>query len=112
MNYIDKLATSIGNHCGMSMGTQRERQLLRLYAVVALVLREEGICNEDVHDAWSAWRLDDKPDHPAIVPFDQLTPEVQELDTKFRDAIYKAMVEQGLIEDREDPESKKLEADI
>ena len=33
----------------------------------------------DVHDAWAIWRHQARPDHPAIVPFDELTPDVQEL---------------------------------
>jgi hypothetical protein len=40
-----------------------------------------------VHHAWSAWRAETKPDHRSLVPFEDLTPDVQELDSAYRDAI-------------------------
>jgi hypothetical protein len=40
-----------------------------------------------VHDAWSVWRNKTDPDHRSLIPFDDLTPEVQQLDSKYREAI-------------------------
>ena len=42
---------------------------------------------ENVHDAWSTWRDATRPDHPSLVPFAELAPDVQELDRKYADAI-------------------------
>jgi hypothetical protein len=41
------------------------------------------------HDAWAVWRNTTRPDHPSLVPFDQLTPDVQELDRTYMDAIHR-----------------------
>ena len=60
--------------------------LLRLYALLVLV-KGVDTSNEDVHDAWSVWCDLDTPGHRSLIPFDDLTPEVQALDTKYRDAI-------------------------
>ncbi len=62
-------------------------ELLRLYALLVLV---QGHCTslEDVHDAWACWRAATRPDHPALIPFADLSPEVQELDRKYMEAIH------------------------
>ena len=86
MNYIDDIASDIGELCGMSMTSEGDRLLLRIYAVLC---RTKGLSttNEDVHDAWAAWRIANYPGHDALVPFDELDKEVQELDSEYRDAI-------------------------
>jgi hypothetical protein len=56
------------------------------YALLALTVGN-GCTSEDVHDAWAAWRTTTHPDHPSLVPCDQLTPEVQALDGKYAAAI-------------------------
>lgn len=61
-------------------------ELLRLYALLALV-KGTATSLEDVHDAWAMWRIVTRPDHPDLVPFEDLTPEVQEYDRLYRDAI-------------------------
>lgn len=63
-------------------------ELLRLYSLLVLT---EGVNTtlEHVHDAWALWRMFTRPEHVALVPFDQLTPEVQALDQEFVDAIHK-----------------------
>lgn len=80
-NYIDEIAARLGvvlDDC--------EFDLLRQYAVLALTVGA-GTTEEDVHHAWGAWRAATRPDHPDLVPFEQLTPEVQALDTKCAEAI-------------------------
>ena len=64
----------------------QDPDLIRLYALLVLVKGEDTTL-EDVHDAWALWRLSTRPDHPDLVPFDQLTSEVQEYDQPYRDAI-------------------------
>lgn len=80
-NYIDDLAADIGR-----LVPDCPPGLLRLYALLALVTGAD-VTLEDVHDAWAAYTAATKPGHPALVPFDQLTPATQELDRPYRDAI-------------------------
>lgn len=81
MNYIDALAARLGQILDGCDG-----ELLRLYALLALVKGAE-VTEEDVHHAWGAWRAATRPHHPHLIPFDELTPEVQALDTKYAAAI-------------------------
>lgn len=66
--------------------------LLELYALLALV-RGGGTTLENVHDAWAIWRNRTRPDHPSLVPFIKLAPDVRELDRKYADAIREAAAE-------------------
>ena len=60
--------------------------LLDLYLL--LVLSQGAFVTlEDVHDAWAIWRSRTRPDHKSIIPFNDLTEEIQELDRKYMDAI-------------------------
>ncbi len=63
--------------------------LAQLYALLALVKGVDTTL-EDVHDAWAIYRNVTRPDHKSLVPFDELTVEVQELDRKFQEAIHEA----------------------
>jgi hypothetical protein len=96
VNYIDRVAQRIYQR---TEGTERipadEIGLYRIYAVLCLV---KGVHTSlrDVHDAWSAWRVVTKPDHRSLVPFEQLTPDVQALDAPYRDAI-QAVAVQGRL---------------
>lgn len=66
--------------------------LLRFYALLVLTVGVDTAL-VDVHDAWSCWRVATKPDHKSLVPFTDLTPEVQELDRKYMDAIREVAAE-------------------
>lgn len=66
--------------------------LLELYALLALA-RGGGTTLENVHDAWSIWRNRTRPDHPSLIPFIMLVPDVRELDRKYADAIREAAAE-------------------
>ena len=70
---------------------------LPLLSLYALLVTTKGTATslEDVHDAWAAWRLQSKPDHPDLVPFEELTPEVQEYDRQYRDAIRRVAAERA-----------------
>lgn len=70
--------------------TQQEQ--LALFYNYALLMRAKGVDTqlEDVHDAWAAWASAARPAHPALVPFEELTPEIQALDQPFLDAIREA----------------------
>jgi len=81
MSYIEKIMSRIAD-----LTDGLDETLLGLYALLALT-KGEDTSLEDVHDAWAAWRVQTRPDHPSLIPFDQLTPEVQELDRPYMDAI-------------------------
>jgi hypothetical protein len=84
-NYIDQLAGEIASLCKLPDNDDYNR-LARIYAVLCLTKGAE-VTSEDVHDAWSAWCAENKPDHRSLVPFAQLTREVKVLDEPYRNAI-------------------------
>lgn len=63
-----------------------------LFLTYAVLMRAKGLaCTaSDVHDAWSAWQLARDPGHRALVPFDELSPAVQNDDLPYMDAIHAA----------------------
>jgi hypothetical protein len=81
MNYVDEIVKQLEGRLD-----DCEVDLLRLYALLVLVIGPD-VSERDVHDAWSVWRTSTKPDHSALVPFDQLTREAQDLDTPYAEAI-------------------------
>lgn len=68
-----------------------DMELIKLYALLALVRRME-VTPRDAHDAWAMWVYHVNPLHRSLVPFDELTPEVQALDFKYVKAIKRAVV--------------------
>lgn len=70
-------------------------ELLDLYALLVLT-RGQNTTLEDIHDAWSVWRSHTRPDHKSLVPFKELTPEVQELDRKYCAAVIYVAASLGL----------------
>lgn len=90
-NYIDRIAEQIADACDglWSQMPDDGRLLYRIYAVLVLSKGTETT-RRDVHDAWSAFTAWERPGHRSLVPFDQLTPAVRELDQQFVDAIHAA----------------------
>jgi hypothetical protein len=82
-NYIDALAAEIGL---LVPDQDCPQDLLRLYAVLALT-RGTMTTLEDIHDTWSAWMAGRVPTHPALIPFGELSPEVQRLDWPYAEAV-------------------------
>ena len=90
MNYIDALASEIeSNLAEGDRPDRREQELYRLYALLVLVKGTE-VSLGDVHQAWSVWMVGDNPEHPALVPFDELSTEQQHQDSPYAVAIRKA----------------------
>lgn len=60
-----------------------------LFLGYAVLMRAKGLATtaSDVHDTWAAWMLGRNPRHPAIVPFDELPANAQELDAPYLRAI-------------------------
>ena len=69
--------------------------LLLSYAVLALALGET-VTTQDVHDAWVAWMLSHDPEHPSLVPFDELDPSTAHQDSQFVSAIRTVAQREGM----------------
>ncbi len=80
MNYIQKAKKLLATKIDV------ENDLLDLYT---LLLFTKGVNCQliDVHDAWSVWRNNTKPEHVSIIPFEELTFEIQEMDREYTEAI-------------------------
>jgi hypothetical protein len=88
--YIAELAEAIRAEVDPSRVPSRREvaALFRIYAVLALA-KGVRVSAADVHDAWAAWKFDHDPTHTALVPFDQLAPNVQRLDDTYVQAIHR-----------------------
>ena len=80
MNYIEHLRARLADKLDIPT------DLLDLYTLLAFVKGKETTL-KDVHDAWSIWRNNTKPEHKSLIPFEELTPEIQELDRDYANAI-------------------------
>jgi hypothetical protein len=95
LNYIDHIAERINSLVDDEPLSDEWRPLFRIYAVLALA-KGVDVTLKDVHDAWSAYTAEAYPEHPSLVPFDELKPEVQALDVPYMDAIYQVANQEGL----------------
>ena len=82
--YIDKIVTKVENKLHI-----KDKNLAKFYALLVLV-KGKNITLKDVHDAWAVnMNYKNKTDfcygheHKSIVPFNELSKEVQEKDSKF-----------------------------
>lgn len=66
-----------------------EPELAQLYALLALT-RGTDTSLREVHDAWALWRNTTDPAHRSLVPFVDLSPEVQDLDRQYQQGIHAA----------------------
>lgn len=81
----DRLGAELGNDEIAGWGENTEL-LLDLYTLLALT-RGDDVTSQDVHDAWSVAIQRSDPEHRSLVPFDELAPDVQAMDDRYRDAI-------------------------
>ena len=81
MNYIESIKQEL-----MKDGISAD--YANLYALLVLV-KGTGTTMEDVHDAWSVLTNPKRPDHKSLIPFAELSEEVQELDRKYMDSIHR-----------------------
>jgi hypothetical protein len=63
--------------------------LFTLYAVL-MRAKGENVTPSDVHDAWAAWISCTEGQHKSLVPFESLSPETQQEDYPYVDAIRRA----------------------
>ena len=85
------LLTALGD---TELDWEQEQRLLDLYTLLVLV-KGEACSTEDVHDAWAVARQRERPEHPDLVPFDQLEESTAAFDVPYRDAIRSAARQLG-----------------
>ena len=87
--YIERIALEIWWETGGDGYYPTEEESLWLGYAVLCLSKDEWTTSRDVHDAWSAWaQVYYNGSPPSLVPFDELTPEVQAYDDEYRDAIH------------------------
>ena len=84
MNYIQDVEKKLDSILKMK-GTEYEG-LLKVYGLLVFTVGVD-CTNEHVHDAWSAWQNKTQPTHRSLIPFNELTKEVQDLDEPYCQAI-------------------------
>ncbi|QJD50926.1 hypothetical protein KNV00_gp093 [Streptomyces phage Bmoc] len=80
-NYVQQVKDALAE-----LHPRMESELLDVYTLLVLV-KGEAVTLKDVHDAWSVWKNNIRPDHRSLIEFDELTPEVQALDQRYADSI-------------------------
>ena len=80
MNYIQRIKSMLSKKLDI------KDDLLDLYSLLVLV-KGTKCTLEDVHDAWAVWQNKYKSDHKSLIPFENLSPEVQGLDREYTEAI-------------------------
>lgn len=88
--YLEHIAKIIRSHIPNDrMPHSDGDDLLLSYA---LLLRAKGVnvTNSDIHDAWSAWMARTNPNHESLIPYNELSPDVQGQDLAFATAVRRA----------------------
>lgn len=90
-NYLQQEAECIKQ--ALSAGTSVPENSDSLFIMYAVLMRAKGVdvTASDVHDAWSAWMMQQDPEHEAIRPYEELDQETKDLDEPFLLAIKKAL---------------------
>lgn len=89
MNYIENIKIALAKELDWDISQIDEyTPLLDLYVLLALTVGKDCTL-EHIHDAWSVWCNNRDKQHRSLKPFAELTPDVQELDRKYRDAVVK-----------------------
>lgn len=83
-NYVSAVINKVNNELpGL------DPELAQLYALLALV-KGDATSLEDVHDAWAVWTAATRGSHRSLLPFTELTTDVQELDREYMNGIHRA----------------------
>ena len=88
MNFLDIIAAEIQRTADPeSQPPDEDLSLYRQYAVL-LLAKGTGVTLEDVHNAWAAWASDHDDEHRNLIPFKELSLNVQRKDQPYVDAIH------------------------
>jgi hypothetical protein len=99
-NYVQKIKNGL-----KVLHPNMDSELLDVYALLALV-KGEQVTPKDVHDAWSVWKNNIRPDHRSLIEFDKLKSEVQMLDQKYADSIQMVARITRIIDENKAKESR------
>jgi hypothetical protein len=88
MNYLEKLAQDIKAAVPADAVPNGDNDDLFVLYASLLLAKGSSVTAADVHNAWAAWMTArGQGDHQSVVPFEQLSPEVQQEDSPFLTAI-------------------------
>lgn len=88
MNYLDLLGSEIQRTADPeATPPDEDLPLYRNYAVL-LLAKGQDVTLEDVHNAWAAWASEHDPDSRHLLPFKELSLNVQQRDQRYVDAIH------------------------
>ena len=79
MNYVEEIRELLSKKIKVN------NNLLNLYSLLVLT-KGENVTLEDVHDAWSLDRNRAFPKHKSLIPFKELSYEVQQIDFPYAKA--------------------------
>ncbi len=95
VNYIQHIGSRIRSHVNPDVLPDGDvDELFAFYAVLALACGPD-VTPEDVHNAWAAWMTTLDPEHPALIPFEQLDRSTASDDEPFVTAIQQVSRESG-----------------
>jgi hypothetical protein len=87
MTYLQQAAQAIKAEVPPDKLPKADTDLLFLIYATLMFAKGEAVTREDVHNAWTAWATHIGKDSKSLVPFDQLSPDVQAQDQPFVDVI-------------------------
>lgn len=87
MTYIHTARQALTTHVPATNSKQFD-----LYLLLTLV-KGAHVTLQNVHDAWAIAEHHTNPNHPSLVPFNQLTPDLQTLDQPYANAITAARMD-------------------
>lgn len=79
-NYIERARIILASKIDV------EPELLNLYTLLVLV-RGADTSWKDIHDAWAIWKSQTYAVHKSLIPFDELSADVQEMDAEYATAV-------------------------
>jgi len=87
MTYLQTAAQAIKSEVPADKLPKANTDTLFLIYAVLMFAKGQAVTREDVHNAWTAWATHIGKDSNSLVPFDELSPDVQARDQPFVDAI-------------------------
>lgn len=85
MNYVETIRKGIAEQM-----PDADTKLIDLYALLGVVFGS-AVNEEDVHNAWSVWQNEKDGTHRSLIPFDDLSADIQALYTKYVEIIRNAV---------------------
>lgn len=90
MTYLDDIGAQIRARVPDHLISPESDGLFTIYAVL-LLAKGQDVTSSDVHDAWAAWMQIRGIRHPSMIPYDELSSDIQREDDIFAAAIRAAV---------------------